>query len=235
MLDASPHLSFASPAVRHVVTASPRQPSSDPQHDTFQTSNSTRYLKTFRLFAQREQTKKGENRSIHLWQVSSGDKIDYQLRESQVWRPTPCELMRTTRSTGPALSFTDFGRAASVETNALWLKEALIELAACPIDALDEGLEDPSQLGLEKAEQLLREISCHIDERPDIYPMDEGSIAIDFRNPERKSGILFLVERDGSGAFFDRTNNSKGRLRVYDAADLLPEGGLMELKRVGIT
>ena len=153
---------------------------------------------------------------------------------SQVWPHATHEPMRTTRSTRILIPRADFGPATSVATNASWLEESLIELAACPSDALDEGLEEPSQHALEKTMQFLREISSHITERPDIYPMDEGSIAIDFRNSETKAGVLFLVERNGSGALFHRTSNSKGRLRVDDAADLLPEGGLMELTRVGI-
>ena len=234
MLDASPHLSFASPAVQHVLTASPRQPSIDPQHDTLQTSNSSRYLRTSRPFAPWQQTRSGQNRGSYQWHVSSDDEVGYQLRGGPVWPHAPREPMPATRSTRTLLSLAAFGPATSVAPNASWLDESLVELAACPADALDEGLEEPSQLGLEKAAQLLKEISCHITERPDIYPMDEGSIVIDFRNPERKIGVLFLVERNGSGALFHRTNNSKGRLRVDDAAHLLPEGGLMELTRVGI-
>lgn len=64
--------------------------------------------------------------------------------------------------------------------------------------------------------------------------MDEGSIAIDFRNPESMSGVLFLVEQSGSGALFRRTKSSKVRLRVDDAADLLQKVGFVQLKRVGI-
>ena len=119
-------------------------------------------------------------------------------------------------------------------TNTAWLEESLNELAACPADALDEGLEEPSELGLTKAKRLLQEVSNYVTDRPDIYPMDEGGIAIDFRNPEAKAGVLFLIEQNGSGALFHRTRNSKGRLRVDDAADLLREGGLRELERVGI-
>ena len=234
MLNASPHLAFALSAVQCVVTTGPRQPSIDPQHDTLQTSNSTRYLETSRPFAPWQQTRIGQYQGIYLSHASSGDEVWYQSHGSQVWPHATHEPMRTTRSTRILIPRADFGPATSVATNASWLEESLIELAACPSDALDEGLEEPSQHALEKTMQFLREISSHITERPDIYPMDEGSIAIDFRNSETKAGVLFLVERNGSGALFHRTSNSKGRLRVDDAADLLPEGGLMELTRVGI-
>ncbi len=65
--------------------------------------------------------------------------------------------------------------------------------------------------------------------------VDECSIAIDFRIPERLSGVLFVFEQHGSGVLFHRTENSKGRLCVDDASDLLCEGGFEALKRVGFS
>ena len=115
-----------------------------------------------------------------------------------------------------------------------WLEEAFNELAACPELAVDECMDKPSQLALEKTKVLLKTISKYVEDQPDIYPMDECSIAIDFRNPDLMSGILFLVEKDGSGAYFSRTRKSKARTRVADAADLLDEGGLKEFERLGI-
>ena len=120
---------------------------------------------------------------------------------------------------------------ASEET---WLEDTLVELAACPDHAADEGLEAPSELGLARAKLLLEDVSSHVRDRPEVYPMDEGGIAIDFRNSQSRSGVLFLIERNGSGVFYTRTPKSKGRLRVDDARDLLDEGGLRELGRVGI-
>ena len=115
-----------------------------------------------------------------------------------------------------------------------WLEDAFKELAACPEIAVDEGMDKPSQLALERTKVLLKTISKYVEDQPDIYPMDECSIAIDFRNPDLMSGILFLVEKDGSGAYFSRTRKSKARTRVANAADLLDEGGLKEFKRLGI-
>lgn len=126
-------------------------------------------------------------------------------------------------------------QAPSLEAgNDTWLEDTLTELADCPDQAADEGLNEPTELGLTKAGRFLEMVSRHVGERPEVYPMDEGSIAIDFRSSENRSGVLFLVERDGSGAFFSRTPKSKGRFRVDDAEDLLDEGGLLEIWRVGI-
>ena len=116
----------------------------------------------------------------------------------------------------------------------MWLAELLNDLTECPAYARDEDIAEPSDIALAKAKQLLEEISSCVIDRPDIYPMQERSVAIDFRGPESKSGVLFVIEQDGSGALYYRTENSRGRLRVDDAANLLDEGGAMELARIGI-
>ena len=115
-----------------------------------------------------------------------------------------------------------------------WLEEALEELATCPEDAIDDGFDEPSELGLIKAKSLLINLTIHVESKPDIYPMDQGSIAIDIRHSNGKVGILCIIERDGSGVLFSRSQKSKGRVRVDDAVDLLKEGGLSEMRRLGI-
>ena len=113
------------------------------------------------------------------------------------------------------------------------LTELLNELAECPAQAKEEDIAEPTKIALANAEQLLIKVSCYVRERPEIYPMEERSVAIDFRIPKSKSGVLFVIEQDGSGSLFHRTENARGRLRVDDAADLLNEGGMMELKKAG--
>lgn len=114
-----------------------------------------------------------------------------------------------------------------------WLEAALAELAGCREEAIDEGLEEPSEISNEKAQVLIKGISELVTDQPYIYPMDEGSIAIDFRIPSRVSGILFVVYKDGAGVCFTRTQKSKSRIHADDAVKLLDEGGYLELKRLG--
>ena len=140
----------------------------------------------------------------------------------------------TVRSRGDILSLTYFSTPFAESGREGWLEDSFGDLSVCTHHAIEEGLEEPSGLGLAKARVLLEEIASHIEDQPEIYPMDEGSIAIDFRNPECKSGVLFLIEKGGSGALFYRNQKSKGQVRVDDATDLLSEGGLLEMKRVGI-
>ncbi len=234
MHNASPLLPLASPAIQHAVTDVSRQPSINPQHDSFENSNTARYLRRTQPFSPRQLTRIAQAESGHVRSHTPDEHSSHQSTENQVWPHIPHGPMLPRRYTGTVFSLADIRPATSVATNTAWLEEALNELAACPADALDEGLEEPSELGLTKAERLLREVSIYVTDRPDIYQMDEGSIAIDFRNPEIRAGVLFLIEHNGSGALFYQTRKSKGRLRVDDATDLLSEGGLQELNRVGI-
>ena len=143
-------------------------------------------------------------------------------------------LFQFSESREEGLQSENFAKLATQRKKVDWLEEALNELAACPELAVDEGLNKPSQLALEKTKVLLKTISKYVEDQPDIYPMDECSIAIEFRNLDLMSGILLLVEKDGSGAYFSRTRKSKTRTRVANAEDLLDEGRLKEFKRLGI-
>ena len=115
-----------------------------------------------------------------------------------------------------------------------WLNDALDDLAWCPNDALDEGFIEPSEIGLTKAKQILNKISTYILEQPEIYPMDEGGIAIDFRNRQLKSGLFILIEFDGSGALFYRSDKLRGRVRVNDAIDLIGEINVSMFRKLNI-
>jgi len=115
------------------------------------------------------------------------------------------------------------------KTEHTWLNNALEELADCPAAAVEEGVDKPSAPGLKKAEEVLRGISGFVKEQPDIYPMDRGGIAIDFRSPESRSSVLMVIEHDGSGALFYRTSGKKGRVGVDDAINLLSETELLEI------
>lgn len=240
MLNASPNFPLTSPAVlQHAVTDDRRQSQVNPQHGSSENFNSVGYLENDRFFMPRRIKRNVSYNVVYDKSDFVGLKMyedQFDHKPTERWFDLQILYSRApaSRSAGEIMSLAGFGLAASVATPAAWLEESLNELNACSDYALDEGLEKPSELGLTKAKNLLETVSTCVTDRPDIYPMDEGSIAIDFRNPETRSGVLFLVEQDGSGALFHRTKNSKGRLRVDDAADLLQEGGFLELERVGI-
>ena len=56
-------------------------------------------------------------------------------------------------------------------TTVEWLESSLNELEECSASALDEGLEEPSELGLRKTRELLKTISTRVTDQPDIYLM----------------------------------------------------------------
>lgn len=239
MLNASPNSPLASPALQHAVTNDRRQSLTNPQLGSFENLNSVRYPEDNCPSAPYQITSivrpnVGSDKSDFLLLQMSDKQFDRKPAERQPGLHILYSRALASRSTEEIMSLAGFGLATSVATTAAWLEASLNELEECSASALDEGLEEPSELGLTKAKKLLKTVSTRVTDQPDIYLMDEGSIAIDFRNPESKSGVLFLVEQDGSGALFHRTKNSKGRLRVHDAADLLQEGGFLELERVGI-
>ena len=128
----------------------------------------------------------------------------------------------------------DAGRKTPQEFG-IWSEAALADLADCREEALDEGIEVPSEKSIRKAKSLIEHISSFVEEQPDIYPMGEGSIAIDFRNPSAGSGIFFIIDSDGSGALFTRNNNHKGRIRETDAERLLDENLKSKFKRFSIS
>jgi len=115
-----------------------------------------------------------------------------------------------------------------------WLQEALQQLGESSECAVDEGLSPPSDIAIRKTEVLLREMSECIGSAPDVYPMRDSCLAIDFRTPDGRNGVLFIIDQDGSGALFYPTRSQDGWTSVEDATDLFKKRGADELKRAGI-
>ena len=147
---------------------------------------------------------------------------------------TPGQIDTTTPNAAHRESIFDGQVATSVSHCETWLMEALQDLANCPSSALDEDMTEPPGLALTKAEELLRQIAMQVTDRPDVYPMPDGSIAIDFRTADGTCGVFFVIEPDGSGMLYCRTENSKDRLRVTNAVDLLKKGAIERMKAVGV-
>ncbi len=125
--------------------------------------------------------------------------------------------------------------AASLPEIGDWLTELLEDLAECSSCAEEEEITEPTDLALDKARQLLEELANNMVDRPEIYPIQESGVAIDFRGPRSSDNMaLFVIEQDGSGVLYHRTSNSRGRLQVDDATALIEEGGVEVLRRLGI-
>lgn len=120
------------------------------------------------------------------------------------------------------------------EVGGRWLAEAEEQLEECTSCAEEEDLPPPSETALTKSRALLQQLSANIKSQPDIYPMDGGSVAIDFRTSDGRSGVLFVIDQDGSGAMFHRAEGVRGRTRVDDALQLMGEDAIAKLRRVGV-
>ena len=120
------------------------------------------------------------------------------------------------------------------------LQHSLMNVRSAPLDecsicAAEEELPPPSGTAIARSRELLQRFSSAcIASQPDIYPMDGGSVAIDFRTPDCRSGVLFVVDQDGSGVMFYRADGMRGRERVYDAVQFIEEGAIARLRRMGI-
>lgn len=189
-----------------------------------------------------------EGRSIHyMTEASHAQRAAVKVRplpgfRESTWHESPQPIGTASALTGVGtsitaaqiLSFPAFAGPRSFALPGAWLSDALTTLQSCPADALDEGLQEPSEVARDKAEQLLRQLASHLTDEPDLYAMDECSIAFDWRSPAEASGVLLVVEADGAAVLYSRTRKSKGRIRVNDALDLVGEGALQALRKVGI-
>ena len=239
MQDTYTHLPQSALNFQHSANGDHGQMQNSPQCDSFENSNREDYISSYantvpqwKTTTNREQGSylaKGFHREQEL-----DDQYDHEVPNIQFEPSALGAFAQFVRVSRVNPSSVNFGFLTKSPFSAEWLEELLNEFKEFSAYAQDEDIEEPSEVALSKAKNLLKEISFYVFDRPDVYPMQERCIAIDFRGPESKSGVLFVIEQDGSGALYRRTENSRGRLRVDDAADLLSEGGIMELKRVGI-
>ncbi len=223
--------------LRQVLTAGARRNSrSDTHGNSFGDANTTVYrgVHTPQPLIKTDQSRGGFSIRNTREASSNEHRTHHNFTEAQIKAYISGSLSQAAQDSKPTVAIDPLKPTISSRNFGVWLQKSLQELAECPSYAQKEEMDEPSDLAMTKATELLKRISEHVIDRPEIYPMQQSSIAIDFRTPGSTSGVLFLIENDGSGALYHRTANSKGRLRVDDAADLLREGGFRELKRVGI-
>ena len=227
---------FPQPGRQFVTAGARRNLRSDTHGNSFGNANTTVYLEvhTPQPLIETDQARGGFSLRNTREASSNEHKFHHNFTEAQINACIPGSLPRTAHDSKSTQAIDLFRLTTPFQNFGVWLQESLQELAECPSYAQEEEMDEPSNLAMTKARELLRRVAQHVIDRPEVYPMQESCIAIDFRTPGSMSGVLFLIENDGSGALYHRTANSKGRLRVDDAADLLGEGGFRELKRVGI-
>ena len=112
------------------------------------------------------------------------------------------------------------------------LNDALHDLRETRDEARGEGFPQPSDIALENAERLLREMYGISPRRFEVYPTPDGEIAIDAPAGQGRSVIL-LCDSEGGALCLVNLNGHHRRAR-YSTTETLPDGfvheALAELK-----
>lgn len=116
-----------------------------------------------------------------------------------------------------------------------WLAEALEELEEAPAEAEEEGYEPVTELIVENARKLLNDLARRVVHSPIVQSMPEGGIAIEFRNPEKRAGVVVVCEPDGEGACFYEVEGRRSRTRCTDINDLLDAAVWYALSEAALT
>ena len=102
------------------------------------------------------------------------------------------------------------------------LTDALHDLHAAMDEAREEGFPVPSEMALENAEHLLREMYLISPRRFEVYPTPDGEIAIDASGGHGRS-ILLLCDSKGGTLCLVNLNGTHRRAR-YSTTNTLPDG-----------
>ena len=106
------------------------------------------------------------------------------------------------------------------------LYDALYDLREAKDEALEEGFPVPSEIALENAERLLREMYLISPRRYEVYPTPDGEIAIDAPGGYGRS-VLLLCDSEGSALCLVNMNGNHRRAH-YDTTNTLPDGFVHE-------
>ena len=109
------------------------------------------------------------------------------------------------------------------------LADALADLADASEEAREDGFPIPDQQLLDASEQLLRKLYDIWPHRFEVYPDQDGAIAIDARN-DRGSAVLVLCEPGGEVLCLVHTHGEQQSNR-YPSINALPDDFLTEALR----
>ena len=99
------------------------------------------------------------------------------------------------------------------------LADALADLQLAPEEAREDGLPIPDQQLLDASEEILRKLYDIWPHRFEVYPDQDGSIAIDARN-DRGSAVLVLCEPGGEVLCLVHTHGEQQSNRYPSTEDL---------------
>ena len=106
------------------------------------------------------------------------------------------------------------------------LYAALYDLRQATAEASEEGFLTPSDIALANANRLLKEMYGISRRRFEVYPIQDGEIAIDAPGGYGRS-VLLLCDSQG-GALCLVNMNGKHRRARYSSTEMLPDGFVRE-------
>lgn len=104
-----------------------------------------------------------------------------------------------------------------------WLEESLKDLEGLREEAMSEGSDEPTEISLRSARGFLKALATVIHQSPYVELMADATIGIDFRNQTMRGGVLFVVERDGSGACYTLVNGGSKQFVRARCEELLDD------------
>lgn len=102
-----------------------------------------------------------------------------------------------------------------------WLGDALSSLDGIREESNHLGFDVPSDTAIQSARAFLDSLSQIVRQTPDVQPLQDGEIGIDFYNQTGRGGVLFVIEVDGSGACYTIANGVSQSFSRSSHKDLL--------------
>ena len=104
-----------------------------------------------------------------------------------------------------------------------WLDDALSSLDGIREESNHLGFDVPSDTAIQSAREFLNSLSQIVRQTPDVQPLQDGEIGIDFYNQTGRGGVLFVIETDGSGACYTLANGVSRSFTRSNHAELVDD------------
>ena len=104
-----------------------------------------------------------------------------------------------------------------------WLDDARESLEGIREEANELGFDVPSDIAIRSARAFLESLAQVVRQTPDVQPLQDGGIGIDFYNQTGRGGVVFVVEIDGAGACYAVANGVSESFIRSSYKDLLDD------------
>ena len=161
------------------------------------------------------------------------DVDEYGFRSSETSQMPAHESVPVTGSSAVVLEFAAWGGVNAPSRGKSWstkfessLADALSDLRETPKEARENEFELPSKAVLTNAERILKEMYQIRKMRYEVYPLENGEVAIDAPG-DTNTSVFVSCEPEGSAVCIVNIDG-KNQLERYNAAAELPDRFLIE-------